>query len=136
MKTLITLFAFGAILSFNWNDLDSFNYEENGIASYYADFFEGRLTANGEIFSQDLLTAAHKTLPFGTEVLVENISNGKKVVVTINDRGPFVKGRIIDLSKFAAAEIGMINKGIQKVTIKANLDQSDKESIVAVSSVE
>jgi rare lipoprotein A len=132
MKTLITLIVFGAILSFNWNNSESFNYQENGIASYYADFFEGRLTANGELFSQDLLTAAHKTLPFGTEVLVENLTNGKTVVVTINDRGPFIKGRIIDLSKSAASEIGMIEKGIQKVLIKANLDAYNKEPIVAV----
>lgn len=134
MKILIALILFGALISFSWNDKETYNYSEDGIASYYADFFEGRLTASGEVFSQELLTAAHKTLPFGTEVLVENLSNGKSVVVTINDRGPFVAGRIIDLSKYAAAEIGMINKGIQKVVIKAYLPEIDSEPIVAISS--
>lgn len=78
---------------------------ENAHASYYADKFNGRKTANGEIFDNNLYTAAHKTLKFGTKVKVTNTVNGESVVVTINDRGPFVKGREIDLSKTAFMEI-------------------------------
>jgi rare lipoprotein A len=93
-------------------------HELEGFASYYADKFQGRQTANGDIFDQSKLTAAHKTLPFGTIVIVENINNGKTVTVIINDRGPFVKGRIIDLSYSAAEKIGMINEGIVPVRLR------------------
>jgi len=89
-----------------------------GVASYYDDKFEGRMTANGEIFNQFELTAAHNTLPFGTIVEVTNLKTGKKVHVRINDRGPFAEGRIIDLSKSAAAEIGMLEDGIAEVEIE------------------
>lgn len=90
---------------------------EKGQASYYADKFEGRKTANGEIFSQSKLTAAHRTLPFGTIVVVKNLANGKTVKVRINDRGPFVSGRIIDLSRAAASALGYINAGVTSVEI-------------------
>jgi rare lipoprotein A len=89
-----------------------------GIASYYADFYEGRTTANGEKFRQNKITAAHKTVPFGTIVKVTNLANNKTVVVRINDRGPYIKGRIIDLTKAAAKEIDMIGAGISKVKIR------------------
>ena len=91
---------------------------ESGVASYYSDNLEGRKTANGEIFHQSDYVAAHKTLPFGTKVSVKNLSNGKTVKVRINDRGPFIKGRIIDLSRKAAKKIDMENAGITKVTIQ------------------
>ncbi len=91
---------------------------ETGKASYYADKFNGRLTANGEVFRQRKKTAASKTLPFGTKVKVTNLSNNKTVKVRINDRGPFVAGRIIDLSKKAAKKIGMIEAGVQEVRLK------------------
>ena len=91
---------------------------ESGKASYYADKFEGRKTANGEIFDQSKITAAHKTLPFGTSVTVKNLSNGKTVKVRINDRGPFVAGRIIDLSKKAAKKIDLVNAGVANVEIR------------------
>jgi rare lipoprotein A len=91
---------------------------ETGLASYYADKYEGRKTSNGEIFKQRKLTAAHKTLPFGTKVKVTNLSNGQSVKVRINDRGPFIQGRIIDLSKKAAKKINLVNAGVSKVTIK------------------
>lgn len=91
---------------------------QTGNASYYADKFNGRRTANGEIFRQRKKTAASKTLPFGTIVKVKNLSNGRTVKVRINDRGPFVEGRIIDLSKKAAKKIGMIRAGVQPVQIK------------------
>lgn len=89
-----------------------------GIASYYSDYYEGRTTANGEIFRQNKATAAHKSLPFGTSVKVINLTNKKSVVVRINDRGPYVKGRIIDLTKNAAKEIGMVGGGVAKVKIR------------------
>ncbi len=89
-----------------------------GMASYYASKHAGKKTANGEVYRSNKLTAAHKTLPFGTSVKVTNLSNGKSVVVRINDRGPFAKGRIIDLSKAAARKIGMIKAGVTKVKIE------------------
>ncbi len=88
-----------------------------GIASYYADKFHGRLTANGERFDQNKLTAAHRTLPFGTRVRVRNLRNDKVVVVRINDRGPFVDNRIIDLSRAAAEALEMIRDGVVPVEV-------------------
>ncbi len=91
---------------------------ETGRASYYADKFDGRKTSNGEIFSQNKKTAASKTLPFGTKVTVKNLTNGKTVKVRINDRGPFVAGRSIDLSKKAAKKIDMVDAGVAEVELK------------------
>ncbi|HET8808756.1 MAG TPA: septal ring lytic transglycosylase RlpA family protein [Flavobacteriaceae bacterium] len=91
---------------------------QTGKASFYHDMFEGRLTASGDIFSQAKPTAAHKTLPFGTVVKVTNLVNGKSVIVTVNDRGPFVPGRIIDLSKSAAKSLDFINMGVVNVTVE------------------
>ena len=85
-----------------------------GGASFYGEKWNGRRTANGEIFNTYELTAAHKSLPFGTKVKVVNKTNGKSVVVRINDRGPFVKGRTLDLSKKAFQSIASINKGVLK----------------------
>lgn len=96
----------------------SSNLYESGKASYYADKFDGRKTASGATFNQRKLTAAHKTLPFGTKVKVTNLANGKTVKVKVNDRGPFVEGRIIDLSKKAAEKIKMVNAGVVQVEIK------------------
>ncbi|MFY7899680.1 MAG: septal ring lytic transglycosylase RlpA family protein [Chitinophagaceae bacterium] len=96
------------------------NYSKSDIgnASYYADKFIGRSTANGEKYSATKFTAAHRTLPFGTMVKVTNLQNGKSVVVRINDRGPFVSGRIIDLSKIAAKQIDVITAGVARVKIE------------------
>ena len=93
-------------------------FTQTGYASYYADKFEGKATASGEIFSQKKLTAAHKTLSFGTKLKVTNLQNGKTVLVTVNDRGPFVEDRIIDLSKAAAEQLGMLGNGVIKVRIE------------------
>ncbi|RUM28694.1 MAG: septal ring lytic transglycosylase RlpA family protein [Aquifex sp.] len=90
---------------------------ERGIASWYGPKFHGRKTANGEIFNLFKLTAASRTLPLGTYVLVYNLENGKFVVVRINDRGPYIDGRIIDLSFAAAFEIGLYRKGIGEVLV-------------------
>lgn len=92
-------------------------FSQTGYASWYGGKFQGRQTASGEIFDTHKLTAAHKTLPFGTIVTVINLKNGKKVDVRINDRGPFVKGRIIDLSMAAAREIELLGDGVGRVRI-------------------
>ncbi|CEJ44952.1 Rare lipoprotein A [Umezakia ovalisporum] len=89
-----------------------------GIASFYGRGFAGRPTATGERFNPEALTAAHRSLPFGTRVRVTNIRNGRSVVVRINDRGPFIRGRIIDISTGAAKAIGMINTGLAPVKIE------------------
>lgn len=93
-----------------------------GVASYYGRRFNGRLTANGERFDMTALTAAHKTLPFGSRVRVTNPRNGRTVVVRINDRGPYVRGREIDLSRAAAEEIGMIRSGHATVELELLAD--------------
>lgn len=89
-----------------------------GIASYYSYDFDKKKTASGEIFNKDGLTAAHREFPFGTVLLVTNLSNGKDVTVTVNDRGPVDKSRIIDLSEGAARQIGMIQDGTTRVRIE------------------
>jgi rare lipoprotein A len=89
-----------------------------GTASWYGPGFHGRTTANGERYNMNAMTAAHKTLRFGTKVKVTNTTNGQSVVVRINDRGPFVGSRVIDLSRSAASAIDMIGPGTAKVTIE------------------
>ncbi|GGX92818.1 hypothetical protein GCM10007160_20430 [Litchfieldella qijiaojingensis] len=90
---------------------------EEGLASYYADRYHGRPTASGERFDQQELTAAHRSLPFGTRVRVTHLDNGRQTVVRINDRGPYVRGRIIDLSRRAARELGMESSGTARVRV-------------------
>lgn len=90
----------------------------SGQASWYGPGFHGRTTASGEAFNMHALTAAHPTLPFGTRVRVTNERTGASVVVRINDRGPHVRGRIIDLSREAAGEIGMLRSGVAPVRIE------------------
>jgi rare lipoprotein A len=92
--------------------------QQEGMASWYGGKFHGRLTSSGEIFDTNDKTAAHLTLPFGTIVRVTNLSNGFSTVVKINDRGPFVEGRIIDLSRAAAEELGMLTQGVAPVSIE------------------
>jgi rare lipoprotein A len=91
--------------------------ELQGLASWYGGKFHGRLTSSGEIFNTNDMTAAHKTLPFGTIVKVTNQDNGKSTMVKINDRGPFVEGRIIDLSMAAAERLDMIGQGVAHVSL-------------------
>lgn len=93
-------------------------YVETGLASYYADEFHGRSTASGEFFDMHAFTAAHRSLPLGTVVKVKNRENGRSTLVTINDRGPFVSGRIIDLSYAAAKELRMTGTGTARVRIE------------------
>ncbi|MGE0090887.1 MAG: septal ring lytic transglycosylase RlpA family protein [Bacteroidales bacterium] len=105
-------------------------FEQTGIASFYANKFEGRTTSNGEIYFHDKKTAAHPTLAFGSIVKVTNLENNKFVVVRINDRGPFIAGRIIDLSKSAAKNLGFIEKGVVKVKIEVIASTDDMPDLV------
>ncbi|OGW43228.1 MAG: hypothetical protein A2132_07215 [Nitrospirae bacterium RBG_16_43_11] len=93
-------------------------YVERGIASWYGEDFHGKPTSSGEIYNMYDLTAAHKLMPLGTVAKITNLDNDRSVVVKINDRGPFIDGRIIDLSYSAATEIGMMEKGLSRVEIK------------------
>ena len=93
-------------------------YDEVGEASWYGKPYHGRLTANGEKYNMRKLTAAHRTLPFDTKVRVTNLRNGRRVKVRINDRGPFVGGRIIDLSRKAASKLKMIEDGVVPVGLQ------------------
>ncbi len=95
----------------------AFEAVEIGLASYYADRFHGRPTASGEPYDRRALTAAHRRLPFGSVVQVTHLENGRSVVVRINDRGPFVRGRVIDLSYAAAKDLGMLRRGVVEVRI-------------------
>jgi len=94
-------------------------YRETGIASWYGEDFHGRKTANGETYDMYAMTAAHRTLPFSTRVRVTNLGNGNKTEVRINDRGPFIPGRIIDLSRSGAEELGMLGPGTARVVVEA-----------------
>ncbi len=93
-------------------------YVQRGVASWYGPGFHGNLTANGERYDQNAFTAAHRTLPLGSIVRVTSLTNGRSVTVRVNDRGPFVKGRILDLSRAAAQFIDMAGKGIDEVEVR------------------
>lgn len=93
-------------------------YREDGEASYYGARHHGKRTASGERFDQNALTAAHRTLPFGTRVKVTNLNNDRSVVVRINDRGPHVRGRLIDLSRRAAEALDMLRSGVAPVRVQ------------------
>jgi rare lipoprotein A len=112
---VLTILAFTPLNSVASSDRSN---SLQGTASYYGGKFHGRKTASGERFNQNGLTAAHKTLPLGTKVRVTNIRNGESVDVKINDRGPYHGGRIIDLSKGAARELGMLGAGTAKVKVE------------------
>ncbi|WP_338813843.1 septal ring lytic transglycosylase RlpA family protein [Bernardetia sp. Wsw4-3y2] len=100
------------------NSIKAGKHSETGIASYYGDKYEGKPTASGEKFRQKLMTAAHRTLPFGTMVTVTNLKNGKQIRVRINDRGPFKKGRVIDVTRKGAEKLDFIRDGLTKVKIE------------------
>jgi rare lipoprotein A len=99
-------------------------YQEQGMASWYGPGFHGKTTSNKEIYDMHDMTAAHRTLPFGTHVMVTNLENGRSVVVRINDRGPFVNDRIIDLSYAAAQQLDMLGPGVVKVRVEVLPDIS------------
>jgi rare lipoprotein A len=107
---------------------DVSDFEQKGKASWYGRMFHGRKTASGEKYNMNALTAAHRTLPLASWVRVTNEANHKTVVVKINDRGPYVKGRIIDLSYAAAAKLGMRSDGTQKVKIEGLSQEEAQEA--------
>ncbi len=98
---------------------EDWGYNQTGLASWYGADFDGNPTANGEVYDMDLFTAAHKTLPMPIHARVTNLENGESIVVRINDRGPFVQGRIIDLSRAAAQELGFLNQGTARVRVQS-----------------
>ena len=106
---------------------DSISFIETGIASWYGPSFHGKKTASGETYDQNELTAAHKKLPLGSQATVTNLETGKSVNVEINDRGPYVPGRKIDLSKEAARQLGILHDGTSKVSIEATASQLDPD---------
>ena len=134
MKSLIFLASFLLLILSS-----GFAQIQTGKASFYADKFEGSLTANGEKYRHNKLTAAHKSLPFGIKVKVTNIANNQTVEVVINDRGPYVDGRIIDLSKSAAEILGFINLGLAEVQVEiidaGTGKSSDPDPIKVISQV-
>lgn len=99
--------------------------QTSGRASYYGNRFHGRMTSDGSVYHRDSMTCAHRTLPFGTVLKVTNKKNGKVVVVRVNDRGPYVRGRVIDLSYAAAKHLGMLNQGVAAVKIENLGHESD-----------
>jgi len=103
---------------------------ETGLGSWYGRRFHGKLTASGEVFNQEKFTAAHRTLPWGSRVKVTNLANGKSVEVRINDRGPFGKGRIIDVSRAAARALGMVGSGITAVRVESLSDSEKSNELV------
>ena len=120
MKRLLGLLAVFSLLAGCASGLINPNgYDETGTASYYGTKHHGNKTASGEPFNQHALTAAHRQLPFGTQVKVTNLDNDKSVVVRINDRGPHTRGRLIDLSRKAAEQLGMLGSGTARVRVQA-----------------
>ena len=108
-----------------------YDYEETGIASWYGPGFHGKRTANGEIFDEEALTAAHRTLPMPSMVRVTNLDNGRSIAVKVNDRGPFAHGRIIDLSKKAAEVLGFKEKGTAAVRVEILAPESRRMAVLA-----
>jgi rare lipoprotein A len=118
MKKLIFTFLLYSLIA------QTFAQTQTGKASFYADKFEGSSTASGEKYKHSKLTGAHKSLPFGTKVRITNLANNESVEVEINDRGPYVEDRIIDLSKSAAEKLGFVNQGLAEVTLEV-IDAGD-----------
>lgn len=102
--------------------IDPHGYDQRGTASFYGSAHQGKRTASGERFDQHALTAAHRRLPFGSRVLVTNLSNDRSVVVRINDRGPHTRNRLIDLSRAAAEQLGMVGAGTARVRVQDLVD--------------
>ncbi|ATR81919.1 septal ring lytic transglycosylase RlpA family protein [Pseudomonas sp. FFUP_PS_473] len=121
-RPLSALALFTLVAGCASHDIDPHGYDESGTASYYGARHHGKRTASGEPFNQRALTAAHRSLPFGTQVRVTNLNNQRSVVVRINDRGPHTRGRLIDLSRAAAEQLGMIRSGTARVRVQGLSD--------------
>jgi rare lipoprotein A len=105
------------VLVFSLPATDAFALSQQGIASYYGQKFQGRKTASGERYNHAAMTAAHRSAPFGSQLKVTNLSNGRSVVVRVNDRGPWVRGRVVDVSGVAARQLGMTGRGLTRVSV-------------------
>lgn len=120
MRQLLTSFCLLSLLAgCASHEIDPHGYDETGRASFYGARHQGKRTASGETFNQNALTAAHRQLPFGTRVKVTNLNNDKAVIVRINDRGPQGRGRLIDVSRGAAEQLGMLRSGVAKVRVQS-----------------
>ncbi len=104
--------------------------QEIGNASFYSGWFNGKKTASGELFNDKKLTCAHKSLPFGTMLKVTNLANNKEVIVRVNDRGPYVKGRVLDLSLSAAQKLGFVANGTAKISYEIINQKAEKEKVL------
>jgi len=113
-----TLLGVAPAAASSYDGVDEYPPSKAGHASYYGPGFHGRKMSNGDRFDSAALTAAHRTLPMGTKVRVTNLHNGRSVLVTITDRGPFIRNREIDLSEGAARELQMVNRGVAQVLIQ------------------
>ena len=121
MKKIVTFLTLLVTLLFTTNVMAKTKVNQHstrGEASYYACFHHGKKTASGERFNMHSLTAAHRTLPLGSKIKVTNLNNGKEVVVRVNDRGPYARGRVLDVSLGAAKKLDMIKTGTAKVSIQ------------------
>ncbi|MEQ9617620.1 MAG: septal ring lytic transglycosylase RlpA family protein [Deltaproteobacteria bacterium] len=118
MKIKLGLFSVLLLLFFVLPSVSSEQPMQYGNASWYGKAFHGKKTASGKYYDMNEFTGAHRNLPFGTKVKVRNLRNGKEVIVEVNDRGPFVRSRVIDLSRAAAKAIGIVNRGIVRVSIE------------------
>ncbi len=121
MKRLLSACALLSLLAgcASTDAINPHGYDKTGVASYYGAKHHGKRTASGERFNQHGLTAAHRQLPFGTRVKVTNLNNDKSCVVRINDRGPHTRGRLIDVSREAAEQLGMLRSGTAQVRVQA-----------------
>ena len=119
-KTLITAGLLTGLMPFASSATanSGIGHVQKGIASFYHDSLHGRKTASGQVYNKHRLSAAHKTLPLGTRIQVTDARTGRSIVVQVNDRGPFAKGRIVDLSKEAAKELGIVDRGVARVDLK------------------
>lgn len=118
----MSMIIFASILMIFWSCRNEVVSTHEGLASYYADKFQDRKTASGELYDTSKFTAAHRQLPFGQKIRVIRKDNGNSVVVTVNDRGPFNPARVIDLSKAAAKDLDMLDKGVLEVTLEVLSD--------------
>lgn len=108
---------------------EEYNFEQKGAASYYASVLSGEITANGDTYHPDSLTAAHRHLPLGTEILVINPQNQKQIRLRVNDRGPYHQERILDVSRRAADSLGFLKEGVARLIIKASLPPQLADSL-------
>jgi rare lipoprotein A len=116
LKSNIVMVAAAAVLAGSFSQ-EAHAFKQSGLASYYGPGMHGRKTASGERFNQAAYTAAHRTAPFGSRLQVTNTANGRSVIVRVNDRGPFIRGRVVDVSTIAARQLGIVGRGVARVRV-------------------